>query len=332
MSNLYSNSIFWIDTDKIKPNPYQPRREFDEARLSDLALSIKQYGVLQPLTVSRVEVEKEEGGLMTEYELIAGERRLRAAKLAGVLQVPAIIRIGDTSMTKLELAIIENLQREDLNAVDRARAFQRLASEFKFTHAEIAKKMGRSREYVSNSLRILALPEEVLNALSEGKITEGHTRPILMLADHPEEQIVLFKEILYKKITVREAEKLARKIAYDRVRKKEFMPDPEITELEEEFQDKLGTRVHIDRKETGGQVKIDFFSTTDLRMILDLIQKGEGEKSPTDMLENHIASNMKIEEAEPGVVNDNNTPIDDSTKEDANEDDPNLYNISNFSL
>ena len=140
MSNLYSNSIFWIDTDKIKPNPFQPRRDFDEARLQDLADSIKQYGVLQPLTVSRVEVEKEGGGLMTEYELIAGERRLRAAKLAGVSQVPAIIRVGDTSMMKLELAIIENLQREDLNVVDRARAFFRLANEFKFTHNEIAKK------------------------------------------------------------------------------------------------------------------------------------------------------------------------------------------------
>jgi ParB family chromosome partitioning protein len=215
MSTLYSNSIFWIDTDKIKPNPYQPRREFDEARLQDLADSIKQYGVLQPLTVSRVEKEKEDGGLMTEYELIAGERRLRASKLAGVSQVPVIIRVGDTSMMKLELAILENLQREDLNAVDRAKAFQRLSAEFKFTHAEVAKKMGKSREYVSNSLRILSLPEEILQGLSEGKISEGHTRPLLMLADHPEEQIVLFKEILYKKITVREAEKLARKIAHN---------------------------------------------------------------------------------------------------------------------
>ena len=199
MSNLYSNSIFWIDTDKIKPNPYQPRREFDAARLADLAESIKQYGVLQPLTVSRIEIVKEDGGLVTEYELIAGERRLRAAILARVAQVPAIIREGDTSMMKLELAIIENLQREDLNAVDRARAFFQLVNEFKFTHNEVAKKMGRSREYVSNSLRILSLPEEILNGLSEGKITEGHTRPILMLADHPEEQLVLFKEILYKK-------------------------------------------------------------------------------------------------------------------------------------
>ncbi|MBI3888583.1 ParB/RepB/Spo0J family partition protein [Candidatus Nomurabacteria bacterium] len=321
MSNLYSNSIFWIDTDKIKPNPYQPRRDFDEARLQDLSDSIKQYGVLQPLIVSRVEVEKDGGGLMTEYELIAGERRLRAAKLAMVPQVPVVIREGDTAIMKLELAIIENLQREDLNVVDRARAFFRLVTEFKFTHNEVAKKMGRSREYVSNSLRILTLPEEILTGVSEGKVTEGHTRPILMLADHPEEQLVLFKEIVYKKITVREAERLARKIAYDRVRKKEFMPDPEIVELEEEFQEKLGTRVHIDRKELGGQIKIDFFSTEDLRTILDSIQKGATEKKSDELLEKHI------ENLEPVA------PADDRTKEEIKkEDDTDLYNISNFSL
>ena len=336
MSSLYSNSIFWIDTDKVKPNPYQPRRDFDETRLQNLADSIKQYGVLQPLTVSRVEVEKNDGGITTEYELIAGERRLRAAKLAQVSQVPVIIRVGDTSMMKLELAIIENLQREDLNSVDRARAFSRLVEEFKFTHNEIAKKIGRSREYVSNTLRILSLSEEILNALSEGKITEGHTRPILMLVDHPEEQMVLFKEVLYKKITVREAERLARKIAYDRVRKKEFMPDPEITELEEEFQDKLGTRVHIDRKELGGQIKIDFFSIEDLRTILDSINKSINEKKPEEMLQNFINKNNSYQKNE---ENSSGTPAssplageDDRTKNEIKEDDSKLYDISNFSI
>jgi ParB family chromosome partitioning protein len=330
MSNLYSNSIFWIDTDKVKPNPYQPRRDFDEMRLRDLADSIKQYGVLQPLTVSRMEVEKEGGGIVTEYELIAGERRLRAAVLAGVSQIPVIIREGDTAIMKLELAIIENLQREDLNAVDRARAFFRLANEFKFTHNEIAKKMGRSREYVTNSLRILSLPEEIINGLSEGKISEGHTRPLLMLTDHPEEQLVLFKEIVYKKITVREAERLARKIAYDRVRKKEFMPDPEITELEEEFQEKLGTRVHIDRKELGGQIKIDFFSTDDLREILDLIKKSNSEKKNYDMLENHIAK-LTPKMPEDGAPN-TETPVDDRSKEEIKKDDDDLYSVSKFSI
>ena len=328
MSEIYSNSIFWIDTDKIKPNPFQPRRDFDEARLQDLANSIKQYGVLQPLTVSRVEVEKEGGGLITEYELIAGERRLRAARIAGVAQVPVIIRTGDTAMMKLELAIIENLQREDLNAVDRARAFFRLVNEFKFTHSEVAKKVGKSREYVTNSLRILTLPEEIINGLSEGKISDGHTRPLLMLVDHPEEQLVLFKEIVYKKITVREAERLARKIAYDRVRKKEFMPDPEITELEEEFQEKLGTRVHIDRKELGGQIKIDYFSTDDLRAILDLIHKSAIEKKPAEMLENHIAKSEDILKKEKEEV----SALDDRSSDEKKEDEAELYNISNFNV
>ena len=193
---------------------------------------------------------------------------------------------------------------------------------------KLQKKIGRSREYVSNSLRILSLPEEILNALSEGKITEGHTRPILMLVDHTEEQLVLFKEILYKKITVREAERLARKIAFDRVRKKEFMPDPEITELEEEFQDKLGTRVHIDRKELGGQIKIDFFSTEDLRTILDSISKSNIEKKPAEMLENYIEKKSEKEEND----TEEQTPIDDRTKDEIEEDDANLYDISNFSV
>jgi len=198
--------------------------------------------------------------------------------------------------------------------------------------------MGRSREYVSNSLRILSLSEEMLNALSEGKITEGHTRPILMLADHPEEQIVLFKEILYKKITVREAERLARKIAYDRVRKKEFMPDPEIVELEEEFQDKLGTRVHIDRKELGGQIKIDFFSTEDLRAILDSINKSTIEKKPEEMLENYINKNVIDNSIESASINASVDEIDvsleDKTEEEIKKsvDDSKLYDISNFSI
>jgi ParB family chromosome partitioning protein len=213
MSQLYDNSIFWVDVEKIKPNPFQPRREFDESRLKDLSDSIRQYGVLQPLVVSRMEVLREDGGISVEYELIAGERRLRASKLANIEQVPVIIRIGDDNMAKLELAIIENLQREDLNAVERARAFHRFVEEFKFTHNQIGIKVGKSREYVSNTLRLLALPQEILDALSAGKISEGHTRPILMLTDRPQEQMVLFKEIIFKKMTVRDAERVARKIA-----------------------------------------------------------------------------------------------------------------------
>ncbi len=269
---FFENAIFHIEVEKIKPNPYQPRREFDESALRELADSIRMYGVLQPLVVTRKEFEKEDGGIGVEYELIAGERRLRASKLAGLLQVPAVIRaMEDDSRMKLELAIIENLQREDLNPVDRAVAFKKLAEEFGFKHAEIAKKVGKSRVYVSNTMRLLALPQEILTALSEGKISEGHTRPLLMLEDRPEEQMTLFKEITFKKMSVREAEGVARRIAYDRVRKKTL--DPEMVEMEEKLTEALGTRVRIDRKDVGGKITIDFFSNDDIRFILSAIAK-----------------------------------------------------------
>src|SRR5574343_1459203 len=142
MTQFYNDSVFWIDVEKIHPNPFQPRREFDEMQLQSLADSIRQYGVLQALVVTRKEVPKEDGGLDVQYELIAGERRLRASKLAGLTQVPALIKVGDeeNDLMKLELAIIENIQREDLNPVDRCRAFQRLIDEFGFKHADIGKK------------------------------------------------------------------------------------------------------------------------------------------------------------------------------------------------
>jgi ParB family chromosome partitioning protein len=343
MSQLYSNSIFWVDLEKIKPNPFQPRREFDEARLKDLADSIRQYGVLQPLVVSRTEVQKEDGGMSVEYELIAGERRLRASKIAGIDQVPVIIRVGDDSMTKLELAIIENLQREDLNAVERARAFMRLAEEFKFTHGQIGAKVGKSREYVSNTLRLLALPQEMLDALSAGKISEGHTRPILMLADRPEEQLVLFKEIVFKKMTVRDAEKAARKIAFDRIRKKEYIPDPEIAEMEEKLQESLGTRVHIEKKENGGYITIDFFTNDDLHTILGLIKSSE-DKNPNSMLEKFIENQGGLS-IEPSIPKEGEISINDLTEEglemmedrtkqeiQKTEEDVDLYNIKNFSI
>ncbi len=268
-SQEYSNSIFWIDIDKVRPNPYQPRREFDAARLADLAESIRQYGVLQPLVVSRKEEQKPDGGMAVSYELIAGERRLRASRIAGVTQVPAVIRnIADNARVKLELAIIENVQREDLNPVERARAFHQLAEEFNFKHTQIADRIHRSREYVSNTLRLLALPPEMLDALSEGKISEGHTRPLLMLGDRPEEQQTLFKEIILMKLTVRDAEQIARRIALDKVRKKDKDTHPETIQLEESLTEKLGARVHIEHREVGGKITINFDSEDDLQAIV----------------------------------------------------------------
>lgn len=296
-NELFSDSIYFIEVDKIVPNPYQPRREFDPARLKELSESIRQYGVLQPLVVSRIEEPDEHGGIQVTYELIAGERRLRASKLAGLLQVPAVIRKEHDPMMKLELAIIENLQREDLNPVDRARAFMRLAQEFGFSHKEIGKKVGKSRVYVSNSLRILQMPEEILVAVEQKRISEGHTRPLLMLNDRPEEQMVLFKEILYKKITVREAEHLARHIAKEKARKKELLLDPATEQMEHTLQDVLGTRVRITRKENGGSISIDFFSNEDLEMITKIL-KGEKEKlnNPNALLERFESKQSKQSE------------------------------------
>jgi len=348
MSQFYSDSIFWIEIEKIKPNPFQPRHEFDQDRLRDLAESIRMYGILQPLVVTRNEVVKADGGLATEYELISGERRLRASKLAGLSQVPVIIRSShEDARVKLELAIIENLQREDLNPVDRARAFQRLVDEFNFKHIQIAEKVGKSREYVSNSLRLLTLPEDILNALSEGKISEGHARPLMMLTDRPEEQSTLFKEITFKKLTVREAEAIARKIATDRVRKKERAFDPELTELEAKLTESLGTRVSIEKKDNGGRLTIDFFSNDDLRTILQLVQtNGDGHepKKGTEMMDAHIAQAAALSNATPLDISSADTetvavaeeshPIDDRTPIEKQEqaDTEDLYSIKNFSI
>lgn len=316
MSRFYNDSIFWVEVDKIKPNPFQPRREFDEAHLKSLADSIRQYGVLQALVVTRKETEKADGGIATEYELVAGERRLRASKLAGLAQVPVLIRTGEeTDLMKLELAIIENIQREDLNPVDRAKAFERLAKEFGFKHAEIGKKVGKSREYVSNTLRLLTMPEHMLKALEEGKISEGHTRPILMLVDRPEEQETLFKEIVFKKLNVREAESIARNIAVERARK---LIDHDLIDIESKFKEKLGTRVRIEKKENGGKLSIDFFDKEDLLALLARLASENG--AP--------AIEQKIEDVKP-LTEEEKIMIEDEPKKDEDE---SLYSVSNFTV
>ena len=359
MTEEYSDSIFFIDVQKIHPNPYQPRREFEDGPLRELSESIRQYGVLQPLVVTRVEKAYEDG-LVVEYELIAGERRLRASKLAGLTRVPAIIRKEQDPMQKLELAIIENLQREDLNAVERARAFQRFVDEFKFTHDQIAKKVGRSRVFVSNTLRILMLPDVILDALSVGKINEGHTRPLMMLQDRPEEQQVLFKEMLYRKMSVRDAERIARTIAKEKVRKPHLIPDPEIEEVQNKLGEVLGTRVLIDRKEKGGQIRIDFFSNEDLHILLENIKnmsagkasllinrhiendpvRNSGSEDPISNGTSPETNSSPVEENQSSLVEDDSKEekvamLDDRTPEEkmqSEKEAEDMYNISNFSL
>ncbi|MES2014718.1 MAG: ParB/RepB/Spo0J family partition protein [Patescibacteria group bacterium] len=281
MSQFQNDAIFWIEVEKIRPNQYQPRTEFDEAKLKDLASSIRQYGVLQPLMVTRFEETREDGGLSTYYELIAGERRLRASKLAGLSQVPVIIRSAEEqTRVRLELAIIENLQREDLNAIDRARAFDRLQKEFHLNNTEIAQKVGKSREYVSNSIRLLALPAEVQQAVVGGAIYEGHARALLMLSDRPAEQNTVFRDIMIRKLSVRDVEKIAREIAVERVRKPDA-PRPEIAALQQAFTESLGTKVEIKEAEKGGKLIIDFFSTEDLEGILAHLERRITAPQPT---------------------------------------------------
>jgi len=324
MSGYFQDAIFWVEVDRIKPNPFQPRKTFDEASLASFAESVRSYGILQPLTVTRNEIEKPGEGIIVEYELIAGERRLRAAKLVGLSQVPVVIRSGeDSDQMKLELAIIENLQREDLNAIDRAKAFQRLYMEFGLKHNEIAKRVGKSREYVSNTLRILSLPQEMQDALGSGAISEGHTRPLLMLIDRPDEQKTLYTEIITRKLTVRDSEQLARRVATEKVRKGDL--SPELLLLERELTEKLGTRVRIERKDQGGKVLIDFFSVDDLAHIRSVI-------SQTQETQEKSSSTVDIptvpEEAKPETVV--SEPIVLAAEERPKEDD--LYSIKNFSV
>lgn len=270
------DSVFWVEVDRIEPNPYQPRKEFDESRLKALAESIRQYGVLQPMVVTRKEVEKAFGGLETRYELIAGERRLRASKLVGLREVPVVIRDEQDGKMKLELAIIENLQREDLNAIDRAKALAQLAEEFGLSHSEIGAKVGRSREFVSNSIRLLALPEVIQQAVVNKELTEGHARALLMLSDRPQERDTLFKEIVLKKTSVRVTEQMARRIATDRIRKHD--KTPEMMEIEKSLTETLGTRVLIENRPNGGRVLIEFFSPEDLSHIVAALAAEQGAK------------------------------------------------------
>ena len=319
MSHFTNDAIFWIEVDKITPNPYQPRHEFDDNKIADLAESVRQYGILQPLVATRVEEIHEDGGMSSTYELIAGERRLRAAKVAGLSQVPVILRTGEQQdQMKLELAIIENLQREDLNPIDRALAFKRLADEFGFKHTEIAKKIGKSREYVSNTLRLLALPETAQQALSEGKIAEGHARALLMVGDKPEAQEVLFRDIVTRHLNVRETEAIARRTAIKKVRKKAQL-SPETLALEQKITDMLGTRVRIDQRDEGGKIVIDFFSEEDLQSLLARLMKLRDEKK--EFFEDMLSDGDDGEGAGGAPAQKEEKSADDD-----------LYSVKNFSV
>lgn len=243
----------------IVPNPHQPRLHFDETKLAELTESIKEHGVLQPLVVSSLDEGK--------YELIAGERRLQASKRAGRTTVPVVVRTAVDDQEKLELAIIENIQRHDLNPIEEARAYLRLTDEFGLSQDEVAKKMGRSRPTVSNTLRLLTLPVEIQRAIIEGKISEGHAKALLSI-ENLEKQRALLELILRDELTVRETEDKARAVSVRSHLRTTHEKEPELAAKEEWLTEQLGTKVRIQTRGKGGKITIEYYSNEELNGIL----------------------------------------------------------------
>jgi len=247
--------------DRIVPNPRQPRSHFDEAALSELAESIKEHGLLQPITVR----DLGDGN----YELIAGERRLRAAKIAGLSSIPILIRAA-SGQNSLELALIENLQREDIGPVESAKAFRQLADEFGLTQEEIAIKVGKSRVAVTNTLRLLKLPALVLEALEAGQISEGHARLLLTLESEPK-QVAVLEMILDRELTVRQLEKLLQAVPSTPKPKTSKSLDPNWEALQSALSAYLGSPAKLERQAKGGKVVIEFYSDEDLQRIVEIL-------------------------------------------------------------
>jgi ParB family chromosome partitioning protein len=258
-----------VDINLITPNPYQPRREFSEEKLSELAESIKTHGIIQPLVVRQVD---------GKLQLIAGERRLRAAKLAGLAQVPVVTKeLSEQSM--MEVAIVENIQRENLSPIEEAEAYRKLMNEFYLTQDEIAKKVGKSRPSIANTLRLLNLPQEVQTDLTSGTLTMGHARALLALKT-AEEQKTVWAQIQLQKLSVRETEELIRKLNETPLVSRETksvksvtsLRDPNVLVVEEELQQTLGTKVTIKEKGATGKIEIDYYSHDDFERICEKLR------------------------------------------------------------
>ena len=245
-------------------NPSQPRKRFSDEELKELSESIKQFGVIQPLLV------KKQGPI---YEIIAGERRFRAAKLAGLAEVPVLIRNYDEKLSK-EVAIIENIQREDLNAVEEALAYQSLISEYDLSQEELAERLSKKRTTITNSLRLLKLEEEILNYIREGKLKEGHGRALLSIPEG-KQRLALAKECVEKKLSVREVEKRSQEQTPQKKKKKSIPKQMAsiFKDLENRMGESLGTKVKIiPRNENKGKVEIEYYSKEDLEHLYDLLE------------------------------------------------------------
>ena len=253
-----------VKISSVEPNVNQPRKQFDEDALLELSESIKQYGVLQPLLVS----DKKD-----YYEIIAGERRWRAAKLAGVKEVPVVIK-DYSSQEVMEIALIENIQREDLNPIEEAKAYQRLIKDYRLKQDEVAEKVSKSRAAITNSLRLLKLDERVQDMVMEGKISSGHARTIISIEDK-DKQYMIAQKIFDEKLSVREVEKLMKTL--DAPEKKEKkLPENDFVyrDLEQKLKNIMGTQVIIKNKSNNkGKIEIDYYSQAELERIYDLLKK-----------------------------------------------------------
>jgi ParB family chromosome partitioning protein len=248
-----------IELDKIVPNEYQPRKIFDDAKLRELAASIKEQGVIQPVLVHRAG---------SGYQLIAGERRWRASRLAGLKTIPALVKEA-TKREFLEMALIENIQREDLNPLEAAEAYKRLQDEFKLTQEDLARRVGKERSTVTNFLRILNLPKEVKQGLATGALSMGHAKALLSL-ERGRDQIQAAARIIKKGLSVREAETLAGRLKNPPQEKKARLSH-ELHAIEEKLKKSLGTKVSITSKSKGGRIVIEYYSAEELDRLLEKI-------------------------------------------------------------
>lgn len=243
-----------IPVESIVPNPHQPRSQFDDAKLAELAQSIKEHGILQPITVTRL--------ANGTFELIAGERRFQAGKMAGLATIPALVREAG-EREKLELAIIENTQRHDLNPIEEAKAYLRLTDEFGLSQEAVSQKVSKSRSTVANTLRLLSLPIEIQRAIAEGKISEGHAKALLSI-ENSEKQRALFDLIVKGGMTVRETELKVREISIKPHTRVNRSADPELLAQESALAERLKTKVKIVPVGKGGRVVIEFYSKEEL--------------------------------------------------------------------
>jgi len=254
-----------VEVANITPSPFQPRRRFDEAKIEELASSIRNQGIIQPLVVRR----KGDG-----YELIAGERRWRAAMKAGLAEVPIVVREA-SDHEALQLALVENLQREDLNPIEEANGYKRLQEEFQWSQEEMADKVGKSRPAIANAIRLLSLPTEVQQEVSSGNLPAGQARALLGL--HAESLILsACREVLAKGLSTRDTEKLVRHLVSGRKRRRQNpLIDPDLRSLVEELQRSLGTRVRLlpKARSTRGKIEIEYYSLPDLDRIIQTIRK-----------------------------------------------------------